>query len=142
MSPTYARTSLLPVRPLELLRKSAEEFDGLRLWVDRPWIDEHERARKRGVPRAELDRDHPAQAVAHDDRLSDPDRTTKRSHVVGKAGNRVAVAGAVASTHPTQVEGGDRVLPCEVLELWPKRVLSQHQPGTKRNSGSPLPARS
>ena len=43
------------------------------------------------MARAKLDRDHPAEAVADDDRLLDPDFCAERRDIVGEAWDVVAV---------------------------------------------------
>jgi hypothetical protein len=69
------------------------------------------------VPRAELDGDHPAQAVADDDRLLDPDLRAEPRNIVGEARDLVAVGWRVAVAAPAQGERRHGVGALEVVEL-------------------------
>ena len=109
--------NLLAVRPCKLLREAAKELDGLWERVDRPRIDEDERARKRRVSRGKVDGDHATEAVADDHGPLDPGGGADRHHVVRQLRDRVAVLGGVALPASAQVEGRDPVRPGEVVEL-------------------------
>jgi hypothetical protein len=75
------------------------------------------------VARHELDADHPSEAVAHDDRLLNPDRGAERREVVGEGADLITTLRDVALPTPTQVDGRDRVRSGEMVELGLERCV-------------------
>src|SRR4029079_10883951 len=69
-----AASYLLAVWAGQLLREGIEPPAHLRVPADRAWIDEDERSRQRRAATCQLDGDHPAKAVADDDRPLDAHR--------------------------------------------------------------------
>jgi hypothetical protein len=130
---------LLAVRPVELLGEAAKELDGLRHRRDRPGIDEDERARQRRMTCAQLDPDHPAEAVPHHDRLLDPDLGAKRGHVVGELRDRVAAGRLVAPADAAQVVRRHGVRAREVVELRLEGRVVAAPAGDEEQLGSSRP---
>jgi hypothetical protein len=89
---------------------------------------------------AELDRDHPAKAMADDDRPLDSNLHTERRHVVGEFRDRLAVARDVTLADPAQINRSDGVLAGEMVELWPERGVVAAPAGQEEQFGLAAPS--